>query len=112
MIDAFEVGYAQAQLPRGRNVPGPAIEQVLLSIVVELVTVAGDAVGIVLPDRRRAFFTPLLFDGLKFDGVDRHRVGAEVEESRLMDEILYLRQGTAVPNLAHAVHDVQYRLGT
>src|SRR5438034_2199110 len=72
VIDAFEVGYAQAQLPRGRNVPGPAIEKVLLSIVVELVTVAGDAVAIVLTHGRCAFFTPLLFDGFKFDRSEEH----------------------------------------
>src|SRR5206468_12348312 len=70
------------------------------------------AVGIVLPDRRHAFFAALVFDGFQFDRVDRHRVSAEVENSRLMDEILDLGQGATVPNLAHAVRDVQYRLGT
>ncbi len=112
MIDAVEVSDAQAQLSRGRDMSGPAIEQVLFWIVVKLLTVAGDAVGIVLPDGRYAFFAPLLFDGLQFDRVDRHRVGTEVENSRLIDKILDLSQRASVPYLAHAIHDVQYRFRT
>lgn len=105
MIDALEVGDAQTQLSRGRDMARPAIEQVLLWIVVKLLTVAGNAVRIVLPYGRGAFLASLLFDGLQFDRVHGHRVGTEVENSRLINEILDLSQWAPMPYLAGAVHN-------
>ena len=49
MIDLLEVRNAQAQLPRCRDMSGPAIEQILTRIVEELVIIRGDVLRITIP---------------------------------------------------------------
>ncbi len=86
MIDPFKVGDAQSQFAGRGDVSRLAIIQVRVGIPMELVRVVRQSVRIVIPERNRPFLAPFLFDGLQFDAIHRHRVGAKEKGFGFTDE--------------------------
>ena len=78
--------------------------------MIELFAIAGDALGILLPQRWSSLVLTLLFNRLQFDGIHCHRIRRHQQNAALIDEILNLGQRATVPYLSHAIHDVQHRL--
>src|SRR5207245_11277681 len=97
MIDLLKICNAQAQLSRRRDVPRAAIEQVLAWVMKELLIVCSDALGIVLPNRRRPFLLPFLLDRLQFHSVNRRRVASVVKSSAWMISVVHMVGGLSWP---------------
>src|SRR5579871_6567725 len=108
MVDLLQVADAEAEFSGRRNVSRLPKEQILRSVVKKNVGIRGDAAGIVFPHRRGAVFATFLLDRLQFNRVHRNRVRRNHQDPRLVDEILDLRERAAMPNLPHAVHDMQH----
>ena len=109
MIDLFQIRDSKPKVTGRRNVSGLAIEQVLRGVAMKFLGVGGNAIRIVLTQRRRTPLAPRLFNRLQFDRVHRDRICRRQQNAGLIDKVLHLGERTAMPYLPHAVHDMQYR---
>ena len=69
MIDLLQVGDTKPEVTGRRNVSWLAIEQILRRVMMKFVVVRGNALGIVLPQRRCAPFPTRPFNCLQFDRI-------------------------------------------
>src|SRR6476620_2644171 len=110
MINLLQIESTEAELSCGCNVSWLAEEQILGGIAEKDPAVRGDTARIVLPQGWRTAFTTFLFNRLEFNGVKSHRVGRDQENSRLIYKILHLCERATMPDLSHAIHDMQHSL--